>query len=175
MPFSDSKEYLAELALKQINELTVELDAWKETFGTSQLTHAVAKMDALRAENERLKAELEMIIAPVEADGGIVSTLRAENERLRDLLESEERHSCKLAQCWVDERKLLSAQVKRLEREKAEAVELLTDSLNETGNQLSGQRCGFWNGTGDSKCGECWHCHTDRYLSTLDAKEASDE
>ena len=57
---SEEKVYVLEKLLRQIeterNIFSVELCAWKESFGTSQLSHALAERDSLISENKSLKA-----------------------------------------------------------------------------------------------------------------------
>lgn len=45
--------------LKERNELRTQLEAWHTAFGTTQLTHAEAKLQALERERDALKVEYE--------------------------------------------------------------------------------------------------------------------
>ena len=76
---------------KQITALTAELEAWKSTFGTSQLTHAQAQLERLTTENKRLRtmSTVEMMCenynvkCHVEEWEARCLKAEAENKRLR--------------------------------------------------------------------------------------------
>ena len=67
---------------ERVAELEVEIQAWKTAFGTSQLTHALAKLEAATKEIERLTSRIQDAV-DVMCDGDNIKP----EELVKDMVE----------------------------------------------------------------------------------------
>ena len=49
---------------RELNQTRIQLDAWHEQFGTTQLDHAIARLEQAEKERNQAKAELDMRAEP---------------------------------------------------------------------------------------------------------------